>query len=224
MIGRRWMIWLGSLIGRSIPIVGPPKSGEIRKRRPAGGMTETRKKWRMDGGGIGVGVLLLVLLEIWAIKLMMRTPYGILVVELNGAIILAGWERLGNSIERFPSPEECYRVTFGMGPGHSVSGLQGEGRAFRDSGHCYLRFRITEPDLTSLLGGQFRTIAREEFIAETAGAALFGPAPAWWTPLSGKPTTFMRSEGFHPSFSRGRAFLSYDAGTQIVHLYWDGLD
>lgn len=177
-----------------------------------------------QGVWIGAGVLLLVVLEMWAFERMMRTPYGIRVGEAYTAFLLAGWESLGISIERFASPQECYRVTFGMEPGPAVSDLQGQGRAYRDSGHCYLRFRVPKPVLTSLLDGEFRTIDRDEFITWTEGAALFGPTPVWWSPLADSPSVFMRSETFHPSFSQGEAFLSYDDDAQIVHLYWAGLD
>jgi formylglycine-generating enzyme required for sulfatase activity len=41
------------------------KSGAVRKRRSPAGRAETRKKW-LIGGGIGLGVLLLALLGMWA--------------------------------------------------------------------------------------------------------------------------------------------------------------
>src|SRR6266852_6089263 len=126
-------------------------------------------------------------------------------------------------IESYSSAEQCYFAAFGTHPEPAVSNLQGEGKSFRNSGHCYLRFRIPEQSLKKLLGEHFRNITRAEFMKDTESGCLVGPRPAWWLPLAGDPGTFMRSETLHLHFRNGKAFLSYDAKTEIVHLYWNGI-
>jgi eukaryotic-like serine/threonine-protein kinase len=61
----------------------PRRSGAIRKRRPPPVNSEARKKW-LIGSGIGVGVLLLALLGLWASGVFrLKTAEVILVVEVN---------------------------------------------------------------------------------------------------------------------------------------------
>jgi len=127
-------------------------------------------------------------------------------------------------ISKYPTPESTYEVTFGTLPPTTISGLQGEGSAFRDSGYAYLKFKVSQKVLMTLIGSSFAPISRTQFSSRTSNGAIKGPTPRWWTPLAGKPTLFMESKAFHPSFSSGEAFLSYDAATQVVCFYWDGSD
>jgi serine/threonine protein kinase len=64
----------------SITSVQPRKSGARRNRRPPV-MPSSKKKW-LIGGGLGVGVLLLVLLGMWASGVFkVKTPDGTIVLE-----------------------------------------------------------------------------------------------------------------------------------------------
>ena len=136
------------------------------------------------------------------------------------ALLLSGC----GDLEEYGSPGDVFEATFGVKPGPSIQGLQAEGRAFRDSSTCYLRFRSPLPQLNGLLGASFTKLTADEFASKTPGAGISGPTPAWWTPLAGSPTVFLESGAFHPGFTQGRAFVSYDPSSQVAHLYWDGID
>jgi hypothetical protein len=127
-------------------------------------------------------------------------------------------------MERLGPPSDCYHATFGRYPPAWVKNLQGEGRSFRDSGHCYLRFQVTAEEVSALLGSEFHSIERTEFEERTKGAALVGPRPSWWNPMSGNGPEFSASDAFHPGFSGGHAFAAYDPASGWFHLYWSGLD
>ncbi len=127
-------------------------------------------------------------------------------------------------IEKIHSGDSCYEATFGTSPPTTISSLHGEGRAFRDSGHAYLKFEVPKKVLMALIGSHFSPITRTEFTDRTSNAGITGPTPTWWTPFAGSPSLFMESNTFHPTFFSGEAFLSYDVTTQVVCFYWDGVD
>ncbi|HEY7425838.1 MAG TPA: family 16 glycoside hydrolase [Gemmataceae bacterium] len=70
-----------TLLEHSIPSLRPRKSGVVRPRRAAPGSERTPKKWLL-GGGLGVGVLLLALLGMWAGGVFkVKTKDGTIVLE-----------------------------------------------------------------------------------------------------------------------------------------------
>jgi formylglycine-generating enzyme required for sulfatase activity len=98
-----------SLTERSIESIGPRKSGTVPRLRAAtAGERTAPKKWLM-GGGIGVGVLLLALLGMWAGGVFkVKTKDGILVVEVNepnpdvfvdGEKMTVSWDNGGKKAE-----------------------------------------------------------------------------------------------------------------------------
>lgn len=127
------------------------------------------------------------------------------------ALLLAGC----GDLEEYGSPGDVFEATFGVKPGPSIQG---------DNSTCHLRFRSPLPQLNGLLGASFTKLTADEFASKTSGAGISGPTPAWWTPLAGSPTVFLESGAFHPGFTQGRAFVSYDPSSQVAHLYWDGVD
>lgn len=124
----------------------------------------------------------------------------------------------------FGSPSDCFQATFGSNPTPAIAGLQGVGNEFRDSGYVYLTFRASLPTLKGLLGKNFHPVTRPHFVNSISDASLTGPAPPWWTPAASPTARFMASTSFHPSFSSGQSYASYDPKTQTVFLYWDGVD
>ncbi|AMV35834.1 hypothetical protein [Planctomyces sp. SH-PL62] len=126
-------------------------------------------------------------------------------------------------LEAYPGPEYAFQATFGAFPSSSVRNLQGEGRAFRDSGHVYLKFEVPQGTLQAMLGGGFTPLSAEAFAKETTGAAIYGPRPGWWMPLPGS-TVLLESKRFHPTFSTGEAFAAYEPATSTAYLYWSGMD
>ena len=75
----------------------------------------------------------------------------------------------------------------------------------------------------ALAGSSFGAITQAEFTSRTTNAGIIGPTPAWWAPQS-LLHVFYSSTGFHPSFSRGSAYYSFDSASQLVCFYWDGID
>jgi serine/threonine protein kinase/CubicO group peptidase (beta-lactamase class C family) len=95
---------------RKITSAQPGRRGAVRKRHSVSVMTETRKKWLM-GGGIGVGVLLVAFLGMWANGVFkVKTPEGTIVIELDsfpadaevlvdGANVSVKWDAGGKTAE-----------------------------------------------------------------------------------------------------------------------------
>jgi hypothetical protein len=143
----------------------------------------------------------------------------------GAAIVLIALVSSGcGSLEEYGSPVEVFEATFGVKPPPSIKGLQAYGRAFADNSTCYLRFQVPRPQLNGLLGPTFMALTHGEFESRIAGAGIFGPTPAWWLPLAGTPTIFLTSGALHPGFTQGQALVSYDPTSQVVHVYWDGMD
>ena len=149
----------------------------------------------------------------------MRALVQILSVALLGFVITGC-----GKLEEYPTTESAFRATFGKAPPAQITSLQAYGKTFRDSAHCYLRFNAPLALVQSLAGGSFSEISAVSFASNTCNAAIFGPTPLWWAPSTNSTSKFYSSSGFHPSFSQGKAFLAYDATSQIAHFYWDGLD
>ena len=140
-------------------------------------------------------------------------------------VILLGAGVAGcGKLEEYPTSESVFRATFGKAPPGQTANLQASGKSFRDSAHCYLRFKAPYPVVQSLAGGSFTEISAVSFASNTCNAAIVGPTPLWWAPPTNSTSKFYSSPAFHPSFSQGRAFLAYDAANQLVHFYWDGID
>ncbi len=131
---------------------------------------------------------------------------------------------IGCGMDEYSSATDVYKATFGDKPGLPVRGLQAYGQAFADSSTCYLRFQAPQTQLEAMLGDKFIPMTDSEFESRISGASIAGPTPVWWKPFTGSPTVFLRSGIFHPGFTQGQALVSYDPKTQIVHIYWDGLD
>ena len=126
-------------------------------------------------------------------------------------------------LEAFPGPEYAFEATFGTFPGPTITTLVGEGRAFRDSGHVYLKFQVPQATFRTMIGGGFTPLSADAFARKTTGGAISGPSPPWWTPLPGS-TVLLESTSFHPTFSGGEAFAAYDPATSTACLYWSGID
>lgn len=144
-----------------------------------------------------------------------RTIVGLLIVMLSGC---------GKFVESFDDSGFTFSTTFGEEPSSKIESLKGEGEAFRDSGHCYLRFKCDRSEFDRLVGTNFSSISIAEFSRKTSNAGITGPTPSWWTPTSNTSADFMESESFHRGFSRGQAFASFDKKTSIAWIYWDGSD
>lgn len=127
-------------------------------------------------------------------------------------------------LEEYGTYADVFQATFGTRPPPAIRGLRAYGRAFGDNSTCYLRFMTPRAQLDGLIGPGFAPITADEFESSISGAGIAGPTPPWWKPLAGTPTVFLRSGGFHPGFSRGRALVSYDPASGVAHVYWDGLD
>jgi len=126
-------------------------------------------------------------------------------------------------LEEYPDPESVFEATFNTPPGPNISSLQAYGRGFRDNSYCYLRFKISSADFSSLTANGFTPISKKEYQDETKGS-ITGPIPTWWNPIQDSPTVFLHSTSFHPTFSQGRAIVAYSPKTRIVNFYWDGID
>jgi len=140
------------------------------------------------------------------------------------AIVVAILPGCGIDLETSRNPEYAFERTFGTKPPPAVGALQGEISGFRDWGTCYLRFKCFQSYFYTLAGTSFNTIPRNDFVAETSNAGISGPTPVWWTPLPAVGGVFLKSTTFHPTFSRGTAFASYDPATGVAHFYWNGSD
>ena len=128
------------------------------------------------------------------------------------------------SAEEYPDPGSVFQATFNAPPGPGVSIHQAHGRAFGDNATCYLRLKASPPAFTSLTAAGFTPISPGDFKVRTQGGAISGPTPPWWDPMQDTPTVFLHSGRFHPGFSRGQAIVAYDPTSQIVNIYWDGMD
>ena len=127
-----------------------------------------------------------------------------------------------DNLSKIASAPKCFKEVFQRQPPPSVLNLQGEGTQYR-SADIYLRFQASKPALMTLIGTRTHFISRKRFIDEVGNA---GDPPAWWKPLSGKPTLFITSSTslYDPSYSKGNAYLTYDPATQIVCVYSEALD
>lgn len=130
----------------------------------------------------------------------------------------------GGPIDEFPDAQSTFEATFDSKPSKAITALMGEGSAYGDSSHCYLRFNAPNSTVVALVGSSFAAITQAEFASRTTNAGIIGPTPAWWAPPVTPSTTFYSSTGFHPSFSRGSAYYSFDSASQLVCFYWDGVD
>ena len=122
-------------------------------------------------------------------------------------------------LDRYPDGESVFHATFNSLPPQDVTELQGDGHAFRDNSTNYLRFNAPPSTVKRLVGNTFAPTT-----AATFKAGISGQTPPWWRPTANSTTTFYSSTGFHPTFSSGNAYYSYDSDAQLVHLYWDGWD
>ncbi len=138
------------------------------------------------------------------------------------AFVFAGCNNA--NMEDYPDAPSVFRATFNTSPPNDVNNLQGYGHVFRDNSACYLRFTSPFPTVQMLTGKTFKAITPDTFSTSTAGGAIVGPTPSWWTPPRTKTSTFYTSTDFHPDFSTGRAYLAYDSATQVAYVYWDGVD
>ena len=122
-------------------------------------------------------------------------------------------------LDRYPDAESVFHATFNSLPPQKVTGLQGDGHAFRDNSTNYLRFNAPPSTVRLLVGNTFgpTTVA-------TFKAGISGQTPVWWRPTANSTTKYYSSTGFHPTFSSGDAYYSYDSNSQLAHLYWDGWD
>ena len=122
-------------------------------------------------------------------------------------------------LDRYPDAESVFQTTFNSLPPKDVTGLQGDGHAFRDNSTNYLRFNAPPATVKRLVGNTFALTT-----AATFKDGISGQTPTWWRPTASSTTKFYSSTGFHPTFSSGDAYYSYDTNAQLVHLYWDGWD
>ena len=122
-------------------------------------------------------------------------------------------------LDRYPDAESVFQATFNSLPPKDVTGLQGDGHAFRDNSTNYLRFNAPPSTVQRLVGKTFAPTT-----AATFRDGISRKLPPWWKPTANSMTKFYSSPGFHPTFSSGDAFYSYDSNAQLVHLYWNGLD
>jgi len=122
-------------------------------------------------------------------------------------------------LDRYPNAESVFQATFNSNPPQDVTGLQGDGHEFRNNSTNYLQFNAPPSTVKRLVGNTFGPTTAATFRAGTSGQT-----PSWWRPTANSTTKFYSSTGFHPTFSSGNAYYSYDSNAQLVHLYWDGLD
>ena len=122
-------------------------------------------------------------------------------------------------LDRYPDAESVFHATFNSLPPQKVTGLQGDGHAFKDNSTNYLRFNAPPSTVRLLVENTFgpTTVA-------TFKAGISRQTPAWWRPTANSTTKYYSSTGFHPTFSSGDAYYSYDSNSQLAHLYWDGWD
>ena len=123
-----------------------------------------------------------------------------------------------------PTSAQVYESTFGAPPGPSIEDLQAFGRTFANHVLCYLKFRTSREQLDRLIGSRFAERTSSEFGTKISGGGIVGPIPTWWQPMAGSPTEFFESHTFHPGCKTGRALISYDSKSQVVHMYWDGTE
>ena len=128
------------------------------------------------------------------------------------------------NIDSYPDSESVFRETFNSPAPQSVTNLNGVGFAFGDNSANYLRFNTRLSTANKLMGTTFVPITAKTFLDETSNAGITGPTPLWWKPATNATTKFYSSTGFHPTFSSGQAYYSYDSNSQTIHVYWDGLD
>ena len=129
----------------------------------------------------------------------------------------------GNLVQ-YSDAESVYVATFNSPPPQGITGLRATGFAFGDNSANYLRFKAPISIVNRLVGKTFAPITAATFASETSGAGITGPTPPWWAPTTSATTKYYSSTGFHPSFASGQAYYSYDSSSQLIHLYWDGLD
>ena len=122
-------------------------------------------------------------------------------------------------LDRYPDAESVFQTTFNSLPPKDVTGLQGDGHAFRDNSTNYLRFNAPPATVKRLVGNTFAPTT-----AATFKAGISGQTPTWWRPTANSTTKYYSSTGFHPAFSSGDGYYSYDSNAQLIHLYWDGWD
>jgi len=139
-------------------------------------------------------------------------------------VAMLGLGGCGSDISTVHDAEFTFEQTFGSKPSPAISKLQGGCSAFRDSGHCYLRFQCPRKEFNRLRPASFTDMTKGAFSTEITNAGITGPIPLWWTPLSGTSNEFWSSSAFHPTFFRGDALASYNDATQTAHFYWDGWD
>ena len=122
-------------------------------------------------------------------------------------------------LDHYPDAESVFHATFNSLPPQKVTGLQGDGHAFRDNSTNYLRFNAPPSTVRLLVGNTFgpTTVA-------TFKAGISGQTPAWWRLTANSTTKYYSSTGFHPTFSSGDAYYSYDSNSQLAYLYWNGWD
>jgi formylglycine-generating enzyme required for sulfatase activity/serine/threonine protein kinase len=104
-------VTIGSLLARSISFLGPRENRTVHKHRAATVWHQaSRNKW-LVGGGLGAGVLLLVLLGMWASGVFtakVKTQDGTIVLEnlpadaeviVDGEKVTVGWQNGGKQAE-----------------------------------------------------------------------------------------------------------------------------
>ena len=82
-------------------------------------------------------------------------------------------------LDRYPDAESVFHATFNSLPPQEVTGLQGDGHAFRDNSTNYLRFNAPPSTVRLLVGNTFgpTTVA-------TFKAGISRQTPAWWRPTA----------------------------------------
>src|SRR5260370_14356892 len=105
-------------------------------------------------------------------------------------------------MEAFPNATSAFRATFDKNPPGDVTGLVGVGRAFLDSGNCYLRFNAPFTTVQSLSGATFSEITPASF---TSTKSFSHPVPPCCPPPGTPTTEVYSSSAFHPTFTMGDA-------------------
>ena len=123
-------------------------------------------------------------------------------------------------LERNPDAGSVFQATFKSNPPQDVTDLQGFEIGFRDNSTNYLRFNAPPSTVKRLVGNTFAPTT-----AATFKAGISGQTPPWWRPTANSTTKYYSSTGFHPTFSSGDAYYSYDSNSAVSPplLGWMGL-